>query len=171
MAQEEEFTSTHIASKPLEINLKLPVYKVKSILTQPTSEVLRHMEIGMINRRLHQYSITWLCEAIDDKCNTRNYARYKIEPLGLYAPTITVLLPSYDRRSPTRRTHRVTQYLVLQPVAQLIKDERRSSKIHISHPKRHQVTAPPNGGHSINLQGIGISTVYKDIKVVLHNIF
>ena len=54
-------------------------------------------------------------------------------------------------------------------MAQLIEDKRRSGKIHISHPKRNQVIASPNSGNSINLQGVGATTVYKSIKVVLHN--
>ena len=97
MAKKEELAATHIPFEAFEINLILSVYKVKSILAQHTSKVLRHMKIGMVHGWLYQYGITRCCKAIDYKRNTRNYTRYKIEPLRLYAPVVTVLLPCHDR--------------------------------------------------------------------------
>ena len=159
MTQEEEFAATHILLETFEVDLVLSVHEVKPVSPQRAPKVLRHMDIGVIHRRLYQYSIAWLSEAADDECYARNDARNEVEPLRLNGPTIAALLPSYDGGVPARSAHGISQNFVVETATQLVDDEGRRSKVHISYPEREQVIASPDIVHSINLQGISTAAI------------
>ena len=170
VTKEEEFAAFHIVLETLEVYLILSVYKIESILAQRTTEVLRHVEIGMIYRWLYQDGIAWLSEAVDNEGNAWHDAWHKVDPLGLHLPAVSALLPCHDRRCPLWATHGVTYDLMLESAAQRINNEGRCGKVHIGHPQREQVFAPPDVRDGVNLQGVGALAIDDLVEVILHSI-
>ena len=96
MAKKEESASPHITFEAFKINPVLSVDKIQRILAQNATKILRHVDIGMIYGWLYEYGIARLGEAADDEGYTGYYTGYEVEPLRLYGPSITALLPCHD---------------------------------------------------------------------------
>ena len=135
MTEEEELATTHVALEALEVNLILPVDKVKGVLPQLAAKVLRHVYVGVIHGGLYEYGVARLGEAADDEGYAGHDARHEVEPLGLDVPTVAALLPGYDGGEPARGAHGVSQDFVVETATQLVDDEGRCGKVHISYPE------------------------------------
>ena len=151
ITENKYFTTLNIPTETFEINLILTVTQVKRRIHDFTPQALGNQKKRMIYRSHNHDFVSRIGETLQSKSLSTNYTGYKSQHFMGNFPLMTFVQPVTDGGIPLFASESIPQHFMLEPLAQGIHYERRSTKVHISHPHGKQIITSPNIFRSVPL--------------------